>query len=174
MIEGFDYPALLRQATIGVVREVLQATAANGLVGDHHFYLTFRTGDDGVSIPPGLRARYPETMTIVLQHQFGELEVDDEAFAVTLRFGGAWERVRVPFSALASFLDPSVPFGLDFTQFANVLAANGAATGERGGDGPATGPVAVSEQQTSAPDSGDGLTAPVGERSGDLLPFRRR
>ena len=170
MIEGFDYPALLRQATIGVVREVLSATAANGLVGEHHFYLTFRTGDDGVAIPPGLRARYPETMTIVLQHQFGELEVDDEGFAVTLRFGGAWERVRVPFTALASFLDPSVPFGLDFTQFASVLAANGAAAP----DGPESGPVAVSEQQTAASDAGGDSPAEAGERSGDLLPFRRR
>ncbi len=166
MTEGFDYAALLRQATIGVVRDVLAATAANGMVGEHHFYLTFRTGDDGVSVPPGLRARYPETMTIVLQHQFGELEVGEERFAVTLRFGGAWERVEVPFAALASFLDPSVPFGLDFTQFANVLAANGA----QAGAGPAIGPVAVSEQQSLEPEPGGDPQAPAG----DLLPFRRR
>ena len=170
MNERFDYPALLRQATIGVVREVLAETATNGLAGEHHFYLTFRTGDDGVAIPPSLRARYPETMTIVLQHQFAELVVDDDAFAVTLRFGGAWERVHVPFAALASFLDPSVPFGLDFTQFGNALA-NGAPA-PAAGEAPATGPVPATPLGS---ERGDADAGDEGEqRSGDLLPFRRR
>ena len=167
MSDRFDYPALLRRATTGVVREVLTETAAGGLPGEHHFYLTFRTGDEGVSIPPALRARYPETMTIVLQHQFAELVVDDEAFAVTLRFGGAWERIRVPFAALASFLDPSVPFGLDFTQFGNALA-NGIPA-EVEGEPAATGPVSAPPAAGS-----EGAAGADGERNGDLLPFRRR
>jgi hypothetical protein len=171
MNRDFDYPALLRLATIGVVRDVLVATAADGLVGDHHFYLTFRTGADGVAIPPALRARYQETMTIVLQHQFVELTVDEEAFAVTLRFGGAWERVRVPFEALTSFLDPSVPFGLDFTQFAHALPGGGAPTAA--GEAPTSGPVAVREEAPAVPDAGSAAPG-AGERPGDLLPFRRR
>src|SRR5690606_23731223 len=83
---ALDYPALLREATIGLVREVLARTAADGLPGDHHFSLTFRTTEPGVEIPPNLLAQYPETLTIVLQNQFWDLEVGDDAFEVTLRF----------------------------------------------------------------------------------------
>lgn len=173
----FDYPALLVAATVGVVRSVLADVAEHGLEGDHHFFLTFRTGDRGVRIPPALARRYPETMTIVLQHQFADLEVGAEAFLVTLRFGGAWERVRVPFEALTTFLDPSVPFGLDFTQFAGA-PANGAEPGGAVGGPPGTGPVELEEEAEVA--DGDRAAGTAGRApspapaSGDLLPFRRR
>jgi uncharacterized protein len=107
-----DYPALLDQALLELVRRVLQRAAAEGLPGDHHFYLTFRTKAPGVKLSPYLLAQHPEEMTIVLQHQFWDLEVDEAVVSVTLRFGGGMERLTIPFSALASFADPSVQFAL--------------------------------------------------------------
>ena len=109
---GFDYPALLRAALLDVVRGVLARAAEEGLPGDHHFYLTFGTGDDGVELAPRLRLQFPDEMTIVLQHQYWNLAVDEAGFAVTLRFGGAPDRLVVPWTALRSFADPSVGFGV--------------------------------------------------------------
>lgn len=88
--------------------------AREGLHGEHHFYLSFQTGHPGVSISPALRARHPEEMTVVLQHQYWDLAVGEDAFSVTLRFGGAPERLHVPFSALTAFADPGSEFGLRF------------------------------------------------------------
>ena len=109
---SIDYPTLLQGALRGVVRDLLARTASLGLPGEHHFYLTFRTDAPGVELPAGLRQRYPLEMTIVLQQQFWGLEVGDDAFSVTLRFGGAPQRVTIPLAALTAFVDPSVPFGL--------------------------------------------------------------
>jgi hypothetical protein len=109
---GFDYAALVHAALRDVVRGVLARAADEGLPGDHHFYLTFGTGDDGVELAPRLRRQFPDEMTIVLQHQYWNLAVDEAGFAVTLRFGGAPERLVVPWAALRSFADPSVGFGL--------------------------------------------------------------
>jgi hypothetical protein len=108
---GFDYPALMTEALAGLVRRVLARTAEEGLPGEHHFYLTFGTADAGVEVPASLRREFPEEMTIVLQHQFWNLAVDDAGFAVTLRFGGRPERVVVPWGALRAFADPSAEFG---------------------------------------------------------------
>jgi uncharacterized protein len=107
----FDYPALMRGALVGVVRTVLARAAEEGLPGEHHFYLTFGTGDAGVEVPAPLRKRFPDEMTIVLQHQFWNLAVDDAGFSVTLRFSGRPERLVVPWPALRAFVDPSVEFG---------------------------------------------------------------
>jgi hypothetical protein len=90
----------------------LAHTAENGLIGDHHFYITFRTESDLVNIPPHMRAQHPKEMTIVLQHQFNNLDVSDDHFSVTLRFGGKAEFLSVPFSEITGFSDPSVNFGL--------------------------------------------------------------
>ena len=170
MSDGFDYPALLREATLGVVRGALERAAEAGLPGEHHFYLTFRTGDPGVEVPASFRARYPDTMTIVLQHQYEALAVDPDGFAVTLRFGAAWERLRVPYSALTAFLDPSVPFGLDFTQFGVPEPSEGAPSSPV----PELGPVADPVDLGDPGGTGD-PPAPEGSdpRGGDLLPFRR-
>ena len=108
---AFDYPALMRAALVGVVRTVLARAAEEGLPGEHHFYLTFGTGDAGVEVPPSLRRQFPGEMTIVLQHQFWNLAVDDAGFSVTLRFSGRPERLVVPWPALRAFVDPSVEFG---------------------------------------------------------------
>jgi hypothetical protein len=112
--ESIDFPSLIETALIGVVREVLRRTAEEGLPGDHHFYLAFDTMHPGVELSDRLRRAYPEEMTIVLERQYWDLEIDDTGFAVTLAFDRARERLVVPFSALKTFVDPSVPFGLRF------------------------------------------------------------
>jgi len=108
---GFDYPALMTDALAGLVRRVLERVAAEGLPGEHHFYLTFGATDEGVEMPAALRRQFPDEMTIVLQHQFWNLSVDDAGFSVTLRFGGRPERLVVPWGALRAFADPSAEFG---------------------------------------------------------------
>ncbi len=105
---------MVEDALRSVVRSALETAAVHGLPGDHHFYITFRTGQAGVRIPDHLRARHPDEMTIVLQHQFWGLGVDDEAFEVTLSFGGVSERLHVPLAAITGFADPSAKFGLQF------------------------------------------------------------
>ena len=98
-----------------VVRAITHA-ATEGLPGDHHFYLTFRTDHPGAVVPPRLREKYPEEMTIVLQHQFWDLRMDEEAglISVTLSFGGVPTQLVVPLSAVTGFADPHVRFGLRF------------------------------------------------------------
>jgi hypothetical protein len=108
------YDVLARDALRGVLRRVLADAAAHGLPGDHHFFITFVSKADGVKLSPRLLAQYPEEMTIILQHQFWDLEVTDEKFEVGLSFGGTPERLVVPFGAIKSFFDPSVQFGLQF------------------------------------------------------------
>ncbi|MCK1358456.1 ClpXP protease specificity-enhancing factor SspB [Bradyrhizobium sp. 199] len=108
------YDVLARDALRGVLRKVLTDAAAQGLPGEHHFFITFVSKAEGVKISPRLLAQYPEEMTIILQHQFWDLTVLEDRFEVGLSFGGIPERLVVPFSAIKSFLDPSVKFGLQF------------------------------------------------------------
>jgi hypothetical protein len=111
---AIDYTRLLENAMRTVVRDVLTITAKQGMVLPHHFYLSFVTYYAGVILSDKLRARYPEEMTIVLQHQFAQLEVTERAFSVTLNFDGVSERITVPFSAMTAFSDPSENFGVHF------------------------------------------------------------
>lgn len=108
------YDLMVEDALRGVVRAALTRVSEEGLPGMHHFYVGFRTGAPGVEIPDYLRQNFPEEMTIVLQHRFWGLEVAEDAFEVTLSFNKRQERLKIPFSALSSFLDPSVQFGLQF------------------------------------------------------------
>jgi uncharacterized protein len=108
------YDLLVQDALKGVVRKVLADAATTGLPGEHHFYISFRTGDPGVRISSRLREKYPEEMTIVLQHQFWDLSQTEHAFEVGLSFSGIPERLLIPFDALTGFFDPSVQFGLKF------------------------------------------------------------
>lgn len=110
--ESLRYDLWIEEALRAVVRRALVHAADVGLPGDHHFYVTFRTGDDGVVLPPHLKVQFPEEMTIVLQHQYKDLRVDEDGFQVTLRFRGKPERLSVPFRTVTSFQDPSVNFGL--------------------------------------------------------------
>jgi hypothetical protein len=112
-----QFDRLMEEALLqGVVRKALTVFAERGIIGQHHFYITFRTADPAVAIPDHLRARYKPEMTIVLQHQFWGLEVDDKGFGVTLSFDGKHERLIVPWTAVVAFVDPSVQFGLQFTR----------------------------------------------------------
>jgi uncharacterized protein len=108
------YDVLARDALRGVLRRVLADAAEHGLPGEHHFFITFLSTAEGVKLSPRLLSQYPEEMTVILQHQFWDLVVTDDRFEVGLSFGGIPERVVVPFSAIKSFFDPSVQFGLQF------------------------------------------------------------
>jgi hypothetical protein len=108
------YDVLARDALRGVLRRVLSDAAEHGLPGEHHFYITFVSTAEGVKLSPRLLAQYPEEMTVILQHQFWDLVVTEDRFEVGLSFGGIPERLVVPFTAIKSFLDPSVQFGLEF------------------------------------------------------------
>ena len=112
--QHFHYDEMVQEALLGVVRKVLQDTAQNGLPGDHHFYIAFRTEDPGVAIPNHLRERYKDEMTIVLQNQFWDLKVEDDYFEVGLSFNSKPAMLKIPFDAVTGFLDPSVEFGLQF------------------------------------------------------------
>ena len=130
--DTIDYPRLVREALRAVPRQALRAAAAEGIPAGHAFYLTLRTAHPGVVLSPGLHARYPEEMTIVLEHQFWDLAVGEEAFSVTLRFGGAPERLHVPFAALVSFADPGAEFGLRFEAVAESGATEPAGKPQAG------------------------------------------
>ncbi|USO01116.1 MAG: hypothetical protein H6849_03365 [Alphaproteobacteria bacterium] len=110
----FDYDAIVQEALLESIARILKRVAQDGLQNDHHFYITFRTDRDDVKIPAFLRERHPYEITIVIQHMFWDLKVNSDGFAVTLSFNNAPETIEVPFSALISFVDPSVQFGLHF------------------------------------------------------------
>jgi hypothetical protein len=118
-----DYNSLVEDALKGVVRQALERVAAQGLPGQHHFYLAFRTDDPATEISEALRSQYPEEMTIVLQHQYWGLAVGEDGFEVTLTFNKVPERLVIPFRALTRFDDPSVPFRLHFQSGAVGAAA---------------------------------------------------
>lgn len=113
-VDLIRYDLLVQDALRSVVHRVLTDVARDGLPGDHHLYLSFDTRADGVRISPRLKERYPEEMTIVLQHQFWDLQLTDQFFEVGLSFNGIPERLHIPFAALKGFFDPSVKFGLQF------------------------------------------------------------
>jgi uncharacterized protein len=108
------YDKMVESALRGVVREALARTAASGLPGAHHFYITFRTRFSGLAIPDYLSQQYPDEMTVVLEHQFWDLEVSEQCFSVTLSFQNRPERLTIPFDAITAFADPAVKFGLQF------------------------------------------------------------
>jgi hypothetical protein len=108
------YDLLVQDALRGMVRDLLQKVSREGLPGDHHFFITYKTHAPGVQLSSRMKARYPDEITIVLQHQFWDLTVNDRQFEVGLSFSNIPERLIVPFTALTGFHDPSVPFMLKF------------------------------------------------------------
>ncbi len=112
--DSLQYDKMVEAALRGVVRQALAQAAEVGLTGNHHFFLTFKTGHPGVRIPAYLESEFPDEMTIVLQHHFWGLEAGDDAFEVSLSFNDVQERLTVPYAALTAFVDPSVRFGLQF------------------------------------------------------------
>jgi len=112
--QDLRYDRMVENALRDVVRQALRLAADQGLPGNHHFYITFRTDHPGSALADHLVERYPGEMTIVLQHQFWGLQVHDDLFEVTLSFNDKPERLRIPFEAVVAFADPSVRFGLQF------------------------------------------------------------
>ena len=110
--ETLRYDIWVEEALRSVIKKTLVHVAGHGLPGDHHFYITFLTQDEGVQIPGRLRAQHPNDMTIVLQYQYDDLQAGDDAFSVSLSFGGIKERLVIPYAAVISFADPSVNFAL--------------------------------------------------------------
>jgi hypothetical protein len=164
--EAFNYSRMVEDALRGVVRAALAQAEASGLPGNHHFYISFRTGAPGVEVPAYLRSRYPDEMTIVLQHQYWGLEVDDVGFYVTLSFNRVQERMRIPYAAVASFADPSVQFGLQFRD-----EAAGTAIGKDGGSVPALAPrtalPSAPKPAASPGKAADAADSEAGERADD-------
>lgn len=138
-----QYGQMVEDSLRGVVRMALTRAATDGLLGEHHFYIGFKTEYPGVDIPDHLHAQYPDEMTIVIQHKFWGLEVGEDAFEITLSFGGQGQRLYIPFQALTSFLDPSVQFGLQFGQ-------------QDGDSGAEANETPASEADNPAPEADDG------------------
>lgn len=109
-----DYGNMMHRAMQGLIADVLRQVRDHGLPDDHHFFITFDTREEGVEMADWLRERYPEEMTIVIQHWFDNLTVNDDDFTITLNFGNSPEPLHIPFDALRTFVDPSVEFGLRF------------------------------------------------------------
>ncbi|WP_025898279.1 SspB family protein [Sneathiella glossodoripedis] len=123
-----NYNLLVERALINVVRDSLRHAAEHGLSGQQHFYITFKTHFDGVDIPAHLKERYKEEMTIVLQHQFWDLVVDETKFSLGLSFNHQRETLEIPFDAVTAFADPSVQFGLQFNLTAGGNAKSATAS----------------------------------------------
>jgi len=116
MAGSIDYGNLMHDAMRGLIRRVLDDVAANGLPGDHHFFITFDTSHPDAELADWLSDRYPGEMTVVMQHWYDGLDIGDDGFAITLNFGDAPEPLYIPYSAIRTFVDPSVEFGLKFEQ----------------------------------------------------------
>ncbi len=171
-VDHIRYDILVQEALRGMVRDVLAEAAKNkGMPGEHHFFITFDTTAEDVQLSPRLRAQYPEEMTVVLQHQFWDLKVTDEAFEVGLSFGGVAERLRVPFDAIKAFVDPSVQFTLQFETLCGDAgrgrrgdrSRKGQTAGRQASDAAASG--TGTDQRSGKPAAGGGRTRGA-DRSG--------
>ncbi|MHC0052994.1 SspB family protein [Actibacterium sp. D379-3] len=114
MSRRIEYGNLMHSAMRGLIRRVLTDVAENGLPGQHHFFITFDTTHPDSALADWLRDRYPNEMTVVVQHWFDNLEVGEDGFSITLNFGDSPEPLYIPFDAIRTFVDPSVEFGLRF------------------------------------------------------------
>lgn len=167
------YDILTQEALRGVVRTVLTDAATNGLPGEHHFFINIDTRAEGVKLSPRLMAQYPEEMTIVLQHQFWDLTVQDDVFEVGLSFNGIPERLVVPLAAIKGFFDPSVQFGLQFAVEAELKGDEPEEEEEEADDAPVGAPSAAPPAKSAkerpparhkrSSASADGEQAPEGD-----------
>ena len=134
-----QYDAMWGEALRGIVRQALRASE-NGLPGGHHFYVTFRTRHPTVDMSPALRARFPDEMTIVIQHQYWGLEITEDWFEITLSFNRLNERLHVPFAAVSAFADPFAKFGIQIPTDASIELAPEEVFGEEEGSSAADAP----------------------------------
>jgi uncharacterized protein len=155
------YQALTDAALRSVVRDAIRRAESQGLIGSHHFYLTFKTHFPGVDIPDFLRTQYPDEMTVILQHQFWGLKVTDEHFEVTLSFRKVPATLSIPFAAMTAFFDPGVQFGLQFrgsedgegaSALPRQMNSIGGAEPKEPGDPPAEPPL---EGEVLPPEAGE-------------------
>ena len=114
MSRTIEYGILMHRAMRGLIKDVLEDVRDNGLPGAHHFFITFDTNHPDAALAEWLKERYPNEMTVVMQHWYDNLEVGDQGFGITLNFGDAPENLYVPYDAIQTFVDPSVEFGLRF------------------------------------------------------------
>ena len=114
MTDSINYAHMMQKAMQGLMIDVLKNISKDGLPGNHHYFITFNTQSDGVIIADWIKERYPEEMTIVIQHWFDKLEVNDNKFSITLNFGDNPENLTIPWASVSTFVDPSVEFGLSF------------------------------------------------------------
>jgi hypothetical protein len=150
-----EYPKMVERAMRGVVREALGVALESGLPGLHHFYITFRTKDPDVTIADRLLAQYPDEMTIVMEHQYWDLVVDDDKFSITLSFGGAPETLVIPYAAITAFVDPSVKFGLQFDANSDDTIEAPSQT-EEAATSPVDGPAPDGGTERADPPADDG------------------
>jgi hypothetical protein len=157
-VDHIRYDILAQEALRGVMRTVLTDAARKGLPGEHHFKITFTTTAPGVQLSDRMRAQYPEAMTIILQHQFWDLVVDDDGFEVGLSFGGVPERLVVPFDAITAFFDPAVQFGFQFETIdadaAGKAPAPAGSSTEESRPEPLPSPAAAKEPSTDGQGGG--------------------
>lgn len=139
------YDAMVMEALRAVVRESVQRVSDEGLPGEHHYYITYRTDHPLAEMPEQIFAKYPTEIRIVLQNQFSNLFVDDFGFHVTLYFGGMPTPLYVPFDAVTSFLDPHVQFSMRFEP--------------KGLDGSAEKPVAQEPEEVPVETGGDNVVS---------------
>ena len=114
MTDTINYAQLMQKAMQGLMIDVLKKTSINGLPGNHHYFISFKTKSEGVKVADWIKERYPEEMTIVIQHWFDNLDVNDKCFSITLNFGDNPENLTIPWESILTFVDPSVEFGLRF------------------------------------------------------------
>lgn len=150
MTDSIDYPGMIDTAMRGVVREALLHVEKFGLPGDHHFFISFQTNYPGVSISPQLKSRYPEEITIVVQHQFWDMKITDAQFSLMLSFNNIPEKLVVPFDALTAFADPSIKFGLQFHGKRPLSSANDSAAA----NGNLSSKPAAKEEPVACPATG--------------------
>ena len=157
------YDLLAQQALRGVVRAALEVVRKDGLPGEHHFYIAFDTNHPGAKLSDRLKRKYPEEMTVVLQHQFWGLEVRDDGFNVELSFDNIPEKLEVPFASIRGFFDPHVQFGLQFEmEEANQNDTGSDEAGTQNGDGPKMALVGK-DAGTGEADNEDAKDAPTDE-----------
>ena len=150
MSDGIDYGNLMHRAMRGLIHQVLTDVRDHGLPGAHHFFITFDTTHPDAVLADWLKQRYPDEMTVVMQHWFDNLEVSKDGFAVTLNFGDAPERLYIPFDAVLTFVDPSVEFGLRFES----------TDGEGSEDGPLVPAPRPSSQKPASDETEDDTSQP--------------
>lgn len=159
------YDILTQEALRGVIRKVLDEVIAAGLPGDHHFFITFDTTFPGVRLSKRMRERYPESMTIVIQHSYWDLKTTDTDFEVDLTFNDIRERLKIPFAAIQAFFDPSVKFGLQFDPDQQQAANIETEPEEDEVADIADSPTATKEKQASKPEK----TEKEGEAAGEVV-----